>query len=123
MPWAMSAPTVASPVVIRAAASACGFLDCLGLAIRVAFREGGGGPECGRWEAFCRARRVLEPLAGGLRLRSERQQRTRKGNSHDREVVHRCWSRRARRGLDRLDRLRQDERLADRQQWFDHSAG
>jgi hypothetical protein len=27
------------------------------------------------------------------------------------------------RGLGRLDRLRQDERLSDRRQWFDPSAG
>src|SRR5262249_48072244 len=97
MPWAMSAPTVASAVVIRTAASAGGGLECFALPMLLELRN---GRVC-RSAARCRGLRrgfmgeatpvamKFEPVSGRGALMEERVERTRIEDDYDEEFHHR----------------------------------
>src|SRR5262249_44149805 len=101
MPWAMSAPTVASAVVIRTAASAGGGLECFALLMMPDFETG----ECADRRRAVEAsgadhglsqRRVpmkFEPVPGRGALMEERVERTRIEDDYDEEFHHRRWPR------------------------------
>src|SRR5262249_30721990 len=116
MPWAMSAPTVASAVVIRTAASAGGGLECFALLMMPDFETG----ECADRRRAVEAsgvdhgvsqRRVpmkFEPIPGRGALMEERVERTRIEDGYDEEFHHRREPCRPRRDRSRFARLSED---------------
>src|SRR5262245_66638712 len=114
MPWAMSAPTVASAVVMRTAASAGGGLECFALPMQLELRNGRACRSAARCRGLRRGSRVrqrripmkFEPVAGRGALMEERVERTRLEDDYDEAFHHRRDPRAPRRGRSRFPRIR-----------------
>src|SRR5215467_5213102 len=116
MPWATSAPTVASAVVIRTAMSAGNGVECFDLRMTLENQaaecaDRGRAVEAPAPRIIMRRRGLrigFEPVAGAGRLRSERGGRTRIDDGYDEECHHWRHPPRPRRDRRRFARVCQD---------------
>src|SRR5215467_3100638 len=116
MPWAMSAPTVASAVVMRTAASPGVGLECFALLMMLELRNGRvcrsaarcRGLRRGSWVSQRRVSMKFEPVPGRGALMEERVERTRIEDDYDEEFHHRREPRGPWRDRSRFARVRED---------------
>src|SRR6516164_328697 len=116
MPWAMSASTVASAVVMRTAASPGAGLECFALLMMLELRNGRvcrsaarcRGLRRGSWVSQRRVPTKFEPVPGPGRLMVERPERTGIEDDYDEQFHHWREPCRPRRDRSRFARVCED---------------